>query len=98
MNVKIEKRIDNSDYFNHINNLNDNDFNTKGKIQEKLITINTSSIPFPKENRIKELEITLKPRKMNRILSPKNEPYLKPQFKLKNRNSFFIKKNTKSMN
>ena len=62
-----------------------------------MITINANKIPFPKENRIKELEITLKPRKINRIISPKNEPYLKPKCKLKNRNSFCIKnKNSKN--
>ena len=100
MNVKFYKRKDNSnsDYFNHINNtLRTIDFNNPGKIQEKLITINANKIPFPKENRIKELEITLKPRKINRIISPKNEPYLKPKCKLKNRNSFCIKnKNSKN--
>ena len=79
MNVKLYKRRENSDYYKHINySLNNNDFNTQGIIQEKLITINNNSIPIPRENRIKELEITLKPKKMNRIISPKNEPYLKP--------------------
>ena len=100
MNVKFHKRKENtnSDYFNHINNsLNSIDINNQGKIQEKLITINANKISFPKENRIKELEITLKPRKINRIISPKNEPYLKPKCKLKNRNSFCIKnKNSKN--
>ena len=91
MNVKLYKRRENSDYYKHINySLNNNDFNTQGIIQEKLITINNNSIPIPRENRIKELEITLKPKKMNRIISPKNEPYLKPKLKLKNRNSFCI--------
>ena len=100
MNVKFYKRKDNSnsDFFNHINNtLRTIDFNNPGKIQEKLITINANKIPFPKENKIKELEITLKPRKINRIISPKIEPYLKPKCKLKNRNSFCIKnKNSKN--
>ena len=98
MNVKLYKRRENSDYYKHINySLNNNDFNTQGIIQEKLITINNNSIPIPRENRIKELEITLKPKKMNRIISPKNEPYLKPKLKLKNRNSFCIN-NKKSKN
>ena len=91
MNVKLYKRRENSDYYKLINySLNNNDFNTQGIIQEKLITINNNGIPIPRENRIKELEITLKPKKMNRIISPKNEPYLKPKLKLKNRNSFCI--------
>ena len=98
MNVKLYKRRENSDYYKLINySLNNNDFNTQGIIQEKLITINNNSIPIPRENRIKELEITLKPKKMNRIISPKNEPYLKPKLKLKNRNSFCIN-NKKSKN
>ena len=98
MNVKLYKRRENSDYYKLINySLNNNDFNTQGIIQEKLITINNNSIPIPRENRIKELEITLKPKKMNRIISPKNEPYLKPKLKLKNRNSFCINnKNSKN--
>ena len=92
MNVKFYKRRENSDYFKHINySLNNNDFNSQGKIQEKLITINTNNILIPRESRIKELEITLNPRKMNKIISPKNKPYLKPKFKLRNRNSFCIK-------
>ena len=98
MNVKLYKRRENSDYYKLINySLNNNDFNTQGIIQEKLITINNNGIPIPRENRIKELEITLKPKKMNRIISPKNEPYLKPKLKLKNRNSFCIN-NKKSKN
>ena len=98
MNVKLYKRRENSDYYKLINySLNNNDFNTQGIIQAKLITINNNSIPIPRENRIKELEITLKPKKMNRIISPKNEPYLKPKLKLKNRNSFCIN-NKKSKN
>ena len=98
MNIKLNKSIKNSELFNLINkDLGIINFNTEGKIQEKLITINGNKFPFPRENRIKELEITLKPKKINRILSPKNEPYLKPKFKLKARNSFCIKnKNNKN--
>ena len=98
MNIKLNKSIKNSELFNLINkDLGIINFNTEGKIQEKLITINGNKFPFPRENRIKELEITLKPKKINRIVSPKNEPYLKPKFKLKARNSFCIKnKNNKN--
>ena len=98
MNIKLNKSIENSEFFNLLNkDLELIDFNTQGKIQEKLITINGNKFPFPKENKIKELEITLKPRKINRLISPKNEPYLKPKFKLKARNSFCIKnKNEKN--
>ena len=86
MNVKFYKRKDNSnsDFFNHINNtLRTIDFNNPGKIQEKLITINANKIPFPKENRIKELEITLKPRKINRIISPKKRTLFKAKMQIK---------------
>ena len=100
MNVKPYKKRENSDFFKFTNNniLKNFEINSQGKIQEKLITINAYNIPNPKENRIKELEINLKPNKINRIISPKNsQPYLKPKFKLKNRNSFFIKsKNSKN--
>ena len=98
MNIKLNKSIENSEFFNFLNKyLELIDFNTQGKIQEKLITINGNKFPFPRENKIKELEITLKPRKINRLISPKNEPYLKPKFKLKARNSFCIKnKNDKN--
>jgi len=95
MNVKPYKKRENSDFFIFTNNniINNFEINSQGKIQEKLITINSHNIPYPKENKIKELEITLKPNKINRIISPQNnQPYLKPKFKLKNRNSFFIKK------
>ena len=100
MNVKPYKKRENSDFFQPINSniLNNIDINSQGKIQEKLITINAHNIPYPKENKIKELEITLKPNKINNIIiSPKNDhqPYLKPKFKLKNRNSFFIKSKNK---
>ncbi len=100
MNVKPYKRRENSDFFKPINSniLNNIDINSQGKIQEKLITINAHNIPYPKENKIKELEITLKPNKIyDKIISPKNDhqPYLKPKFKLKNRNSFFIKNKNK---
>ena len=100
MNVKPYKKRENSDFFQPINSniLNNIDINSQGKIQEKLITINAHNIPYPKENKIKELEITLKPNKINNIIiSPKNDhqPYLKPKFNLKNRNSFFIKSKNK---
>ena len=100
MNVKPYKKRENSDFFKPINSniLNNIDINSQGKIQEKLITINAHNIPYPKENKIKELEITLKPNKINNIIiSPKNDhqPYLKPKFNLKNRNSFFIKSKNK---
>jgi len=100
MNVKPYKNRENSDFFKPINSniLNNIDINSQGKIQEKLITINAHNIPYPKENKIKELEITLKPNKINNIIiSPKNDhqPYLKPKFNLKNRNSFFIKSKNK---
>ena len=52
--------------------MNNLEFNTQGKIKEKLITINAKSIPFPKENRIQELEISLKPNNIIRKISPKN--------------------------
>ena len=100
MYVKPYKRRENSDFFKPINSniLNNIDINSQGKIQEKLITINAHSGPCPKENKIKELEITLKPNKIyDKIISPKNDhqPYLNPKFKLKNRNSFFIKNKNK---
>ena len=103
MNIKPYKKRENSDFFTFSNNniLNNFDINSQGNIQEKLITINSYNIPYTRENKIKELEITLKPNKINRIISPKNnqQPYLKPKFKLKNRNSFFIKnKNSKNKN
>ena len=89
MNIKLNKSIENSEFFNLLNkDLELIDFNTQGKIQEKLITINGNKFPFPKENKIKELEITLKPRKINRLILRKNDPYLNPKFELKDKNSF----------
>ena len=41
MNIKLNKSIENSEFFNLLNkDLELIDFNTQGKIQEKLITIN----------------------------------------------------------
>ena len=99
MNVNQNQRKENYDYFIFYNtNLNNQKFNMQGKIQEELITIKANNtinnnIPLPRKSKIKELEISLKPNKMNPIISPKNEPYLKPKFHIKNRNSFCIKNN-----
>ena len=99
MNVNQNQRKENYDYFIFYNtNLNNQKFNVQGKIQEELITIKANNtinnnIPLPRKSKIKELEISLKPNKINSIISPKNEPYLKPKFHIKNRNSFCIKNN-----
>ena len=99
MNVNQNQRKENYDYFIFYNtNLNNQKFNMQGKIQEELITIKANNtinnnIPLPRKSKIKELEISLKPNKINSIISPKNEPYLKPKFHIKNRNSFCIKNN-----
>ena len=99
MNVNQNQRKENYDYFIFYNtNLNNQKFNKQGKIQEELITIKANNtinnnIPLPRKSKIKELEISLKPNKINSIISPKNEPYLKPKFHIKNRNSFCIKNN-----
>ena len=67
MKIKPYKRRQNSDFFELSNNNKNifNIFNIPGKIEDKLITINidNNNIQFPKENRIKELEISLKPSK-----------------------------------
>ena len=112
MKIKPYKRRQNSDFFELSNNNKNifNIFNIPGKIEDKLITINidNNNIQFPKENRIKELEISLKPSKninkscnFNKTTTKapsKNEPYLKPKFQLKNRNSFYIHNNKKKNN
>ena len=97
MNINIQKRMDNSEYFNKKKN---------GKITEKFININYDNSK-PK-TKIEEYAIVLKNTKkkennikrfnnmvFNKISksnkTQNNEPYLKPKFK--NKNSFSIKGN-----
>ena len=110
MNFNFTKRKDNPQYSNTINNkINYNNSNHSGKIIEKFIVINNGNT-IPKQKKVKEIEnenyirrqksnIFFKLSNIPYLKIPKgNEPYLKPKFQRKNKNSFSIKNKKSNVN